>query len=210
MKKAFLIRGFRFGYTAADPDYSHIRDLIYDAGYEPVPVPWMWNYKTMSQYSNEFVKFFLENKGSYNAVIGHSFGAVAAFVSASRCLPDQLILCSLSAYFQEDLPKYNKSDWIYNRMGKRRHQDFKSLCAKTIAEEIEAKNINTKVMCGELERQVFPRLYERVLETSKDLGIEPVIIQDVDHTIHSPRYMEEIKKALRQPPRTIEMVRRVV
>jgi hypothetical protein len=197
MKKAFLIRGFRFGYTAADSDYVHIRDLIHEAGYEPVPVPWMWNYKTMSQYSSEFVKFFSKNKGSYNIVIGHSFGAACAFVSAGRCLPDQLVLCSLSAYFQEDLPKYDKSDWIYSHMGKKRLEDFKSLSAKKIAKEIATRNISTKIMCGELEKQVFPHLYERVLETSKDLDTEPILIQGVDHTIHLPRYMEEIKKALK-------------
>ena len=196
MKKAFLIRGFRFGYTAADEDYSHIRGLIHDAGYDPVPVPWMWNYKTMSQYSDEFVRFFLENKGSYNVIIGHSFGAAAAFVSASRCRPDQLILCSLSAYFQEDLPKYNKRDWIYTHMGKRRHQDFETLSAKKIAEEIVAKRIHTRLMCGWLEEQVFPHLYERVIETSEGLNIKPILIPDADHTIHSPQYMNAIKKAL--------------
>ena len=107
-------------------------------------------------------------------VIGHSFGAAAAFVSATRCNPNQLILCSLSAYFQEDLPKYDNSDWIYAHMGKKRHQDFKTLSAKKIAKEIVAKNIHTEIICGKMEESVFPRLYERVLKTSKDLGIEPV------------------------------------
>lgn len=197
MKKAFIIRGFRFNHTAADSDFETVRATVSEAGYEPVPVPWMWNYKTMTQYSDKFVRFYNQRKGSENVVIGHSFGAVAALVSASRCKPDLLVLCSLSAYFKEDLPRHSPNDPIYKRMGKRRHADFENLSATIIAKELQTNRIESVMIYGELEKEAYPLLYRRVIETAKILRPGSLIeVPNTEHAIRDEAYLSALKRVL--------------
>lgn len=148
-KKAFLIRGFKFGTSAADPDFMSVRAAIQECGYEVIPVPWTWNFKTLSQYADKFVDFYVKNKGEYNVVIGHSFGAMVALASASRTKPDLLVLCSLSGYFKEDLPKYTKTllsktpDLAIKRIGQRPQVGFrKAFSGKNIRRSKAARYKN--------------------------------------------------------------------
>lgn len=197
MKSAFIIRGFRFGASAADPDYAEISETVRDCGYTPIPVPWIWNYKTMSQYTNKFVDFYNERKGEINIIIGHSFGAMVAFLSSPKLKPDLLVLCSLSAYFKEDLDRYTDYDWIIKNMGKRRREDFKTLSADDTANTIRRLKIPTAMIVGENERYIYPRLYARVYETATRLKPYQFIeVIDTDHTIFEKKYLRAIRQTI--------------
>jgi len=62
-----------------------------------------WMYRVMSDYVEQFQDFYLKNKGEKNYILGFSFGAMIAFLSAPTLKPNKLFLCSLSPYFKEDL-----------------------------------------------------------------------------------------------------------
>lgn len=203
-KKAFLIRGFRFGTSAADPDFEIVREAVRQCGYEVVPVPWTWNFKTMSEYTDKFVDFYIKNKGEYNIVIGHSFGAMVALASASRTRPDLLVLCSLSGYFKEDLPKYTKAlllkspDLVIKRIGKRRRLDFEKLSAVEMPEEVRRLGIKTALLYGEQEKTTFPVLFDRVKQTASIIKQAKLTeIPDADHSIRGATYLAALKGALK-------------
>lgn len=203
-KKAFLIRGFRFGTSAADPDFESVRVVVQQSGYEVVPVPWTWNFKTLSQYTDKFVDFYTKNKGEYNVVIGHSFGAVVALTAAARTKPDLLVLCSLSGYFKEDMPKYTKTlliktpDLAFHRIGKRRRQDFEELSAAGVAKKVKKCGISTVMLYGEQEKHMLPMLFHRVQQTASILKPARLIeIPGADHPLRNPAYLRALQDAIK-------------
>lgn len=197
MNKAFLIRGFKLSATAADSDFESVREVIRESGYEVMAVDFTWNHKSMTQYADKFVNFYNRYKGTRNIIIGHSFGAMAALTSATRTMPDLLVLCSLSGFFKEDLPKYTDDDWIIRHMGKKRRADFEALSATTLAKQIKAKNIKSVMIYGELEKKLYPHLYSRVQQTAAILQPARLIeVPGADHSIRGDAYLKALKEVL--------------
>lgn len=194
------------GTSAADADYESVRSVIRECGYKVVPVPWAWNFKTLSQYTDKFVDFYNKNKGEYNAVIGHSFGAMVALAAAGRIRPDLLVLCSLSGYFKEDLPKYTREllsqtpDLAFKHMGKRRRLDFEKLSAVKTAQEVQKHGLKAVMLYGEQEKHLLPVLFGRVKQTASILKPARLIeVPGADHPIRGTAYLEALHSALKQP-----------
>ena len=197
MTTVFLIRGFRLGSSAADEDFSTIRDLFIRNGYNVVATDWSWNYMTMSQYITKFKKFYSKHKSPQNIIIGHSFGAFAAMVAAPDLEPDLTILCSLSACFKEDLPRYKGAEEPIVRIGKRRLMDFCSISADVVAKQINDKNLNVTIIYGEYEKQQHPLLVRRCILSSQAIVRSSLHeIPDADHSIFSTPYMQAIENCL--------------
>lgn len=194
MKTAFVIAGFNMSQTAADPKYEELRKAIAAKGYKVVASPIYWNKKTISEYTNEFIEFYKSNKGDgENIVIGNSFGAVVAFLSAPTIKPDRVLVCSLSAYFKEDMHK-QKPSYMLRRFGKRRTADSHIISADETAKKINAAHVHMTFMRGEKENWGrFIKLSERVERSAKAVkGSKLVIVPDCPHSFRTREYIRGI------------------
>jgi len=198
MKKAFLISGFKMNIASNDDMYADLRAAIASTGYEVVPVPLIWNRITVPQYCPKFIEFYNQHKGEHNMVIGNSYGAMVAFLTAATLEPDLVVVCSLSPYFKEDLNKTTE-EYRIKRFGKRRSDAQRYLSATETAKEINAKNIPVVLMYGEQEKTVYPHLVKRVKETAAELEKYKLIeVADAPHSFRSPLYIAAIRQALLQ------------
>jgi len=188
MKKvAFLIPGF-FDTTEL-LGYQEITKKLKSEGFEVVNANITWKFKTISDYIAEFIKIYTESKGNYNLVLGFSFGAMIAYLSAEQLNPDKLYLCSLSPYFKEDFndPKANYEKYI----GKKRLKDFKNY---SFDEYIKRLHCEITLFLGDSE---IPEVVSRVeLARSKLKGAKFIGIKNVDHDISKNNYFEAINNEI--------------
>ncbi|MFZ2049015.1 MAG: hypothetical protein WAV25_01835 [Minisyncoccia bacterium] len=134
--------------------YKTIARMFMARGISPihVDIDWDRNSKILfKDYVEQFLKQYKKPKDTDVFILGFSFGAMTAFLSANRTKPKALILCSLSPYFKEDLvnlkPKWLKwwrdnsikSDYSFSKV-------VRSIKAKTyiIVEDVDAKNIQIR------------------------------------------------------------------
>jgi len=198
-KTVFILRGFKLNTTASDPDYQEIRNVVEPKGYRIAPVKITWNRKSVSDFAKQFTKLYEQEKSEYNIVIGGSLGAMAALASTPLTAPNELVLCSLSALFQEDLARY---DAIYTKhllywLGKRRLEDFETLSADKLADQINEMNIKTTLTYGEIEKQMYPQLVARVRNTAAKIHNSKLVeIPNAGHRMHEPEYIAGLRQLL--------------
>lgn len=186
-KTIFIVAGFR--HKADEKQYEWMRDFFKSKGYI-VKIPDInWSNKVMTDYIDQFTDYYNKNKSDSNAIIGFSYGAMIALISASHTKPDQLILCSLSPYFSEDLGKLKKS-WKKS-IGRRRADNFKKYKSSEIARIIESR---TTIIYGSLEGKRYPQLKKRCVETSIIMpNSELLVAENAPHEIDFPSYVGTIK-----------------
>lgn len=186
----FIIPGY--GEQSNTSRYRFLKTLLEKKGFKVHTPRITWKYRVMSDYIEEFKTFFEKNKGKDNYVLGFSFGAMIAFLSAKELSPKHLFLCSLSPYFKEDLPKI-KSSWKVG-MGKRRCKDFEKYSAINIAQEIHTP---TTIFLGGKEAEETPILEERCKEVNKNMSRSRlVVIPDAPHDINYVLYKKALSKEL--------------
>ena len=186
-KTIFIVAGFK--HKASEVQYNWMRDYFKSKGYI-VKIPDIeWNKKVMTDYVNYFTDYYNQNKSETNFVLGFSYGAMIAFISAEELNPDKLILCSLSPYFNEDLESLKKS-WK-KLIGHRRVDDFKNYSSKEITTKIAS---DTTVIYGSSEGKKYPRLKHRCIEVSDTISkCKLLIAEDAPHEIDYPSYVSTIK-----------------
>lgn len=191
MKKSiFIIPGFRE--QVSDSQYQWMIKYYREKGYVVQKVPINWNYRLMSDYVQEFSSFSERYRTEENHVIGFSYGAMIAFISANGLKPDSLALCSLSPYFKEDL-KSLKPWWIKD-VGENRIRDFKKYEAIKIARLIKTPTV---VFYGTVEGKKYPQIKMRCEESAEYIqGAKLVVVKNAPHKINHPAYIEAIKEAL--------------
>lgn len=160
MKTVFILAGFDLHETAASDDFSQLRKGLASKGYNVIPVHINWHRKTTSQYIKQFTRFYLKYRTDENIMIGNSFGAVVAFLSAPQLQPDVLYLCSLSPFFKEDRGKRPDAHAI-KYFGKRRMEELWQYSADESAKQLNNTHIKTFVLYGEKEHQTSPILVSR-------------------------------------------------
>ncbi len=114
MKKiAYIIPGYCESH-ARQRGYDKVAKFFEDNGIEPIHMEIDWAKKKpekFSYYTEEFLKAYKKPRNTKVYILGFSYGATIAFLTASKTKPDALILCSLSPYFEEDLKTLKKS-WV--------------------------------------------------------------------------------------------------
>lgn len=193
-KRAFIISGFNMNQNASDPKYSELRKIVSSKGYYVIPVPIMWNNKTVSEYTDLFVTFYEKNKSDEeNIVIGNSFGAMVSFLAAPRIRPSLTLVCSLSAYFKEDMLK-QKTSYMLRRFGKKRMADSHVISATKTADRINKLALSLVFMRGERENWGrYIALSERVEESAKAVkNSKLVIISNCPHSFRHSVYAQAI------------------
>lgn len=194
MPTAFIIAGFDLQNTAASKKYAVLEEGLKKKGYTVVASDISWKRKTPTQYALEFITFYNKHKSERNIIIGNSFGAVVAFISAADTKPDALYLCSLSPFFKEDRGKRPDSYGI-NIFGKRRMEDLWSISAQNITDGISRLNIYTVVVYGQKEHQTSSTLVARCKNTAKQIhNAEIFELPNAPHSMTNEVYSQELLK----------------
>lgn len=190
MKTVFIIPGFKE--SAQGKKYKWLRDLFHSKGYLVKTVPITWNYKTVSDYIDEFESFYSKHKSEDNYLFGFSYGAVIAFSCAEKLRPKKIHLCSLSPDFKEDVKGIE--DWIQKYIGKRRLEDCKKRSGVRIAKSL---TIPTVIFYGEKEVAEFPQMKKRILETERlAKNVKVIAVKEAPHDISFPAYQNAIIKII--------------
>lgn len=188
MKKFFVIPGFK--QKATDKQFVWLKKFLIEKGFYVSMVPIMWDRRTMTDYAIEFEKFYKKNKSGNDYVLGFSYGAVIAFITANELKPKKIYLCSLSPDFKEDI--INTKQWILDYIGKNRVTDLLTRSGKKIAKEL---TVPVVVFYGEKEGRQYPQLKIRCEETVKLVKrAKLVIVTSAPHNITHPEYKTVIKR----------------
>jgi hypothetical protein len=137
MKKVvYIIPGYGESHLK-QKGYNKIAEMFKGSGITPIHVDIDWHvtkFVDFELFSKQLIKKFNARAGEEVYVLGFSFGAIIAFLTASQTYPAKLILCSLSPYFRQDLKKL-KPAWQrwWNKVGKS-DLDFDILAKKVKAE----------------------------------------------------------------------------
>lgn len=188
-KRISIIPGLT--HKPTDTCYRWLIAFLKRAGFDVQLIHIDWQRRVMSDYVEQFLQQYRKNMAEENYVLGFSFGAMIAFISAKRASPKRLFLCSLSPYFKEDLNGISNS--VQRYMGKQRMADFKKYSAAKIAQEI---HVPTIIFCGESEGSRYPTLLKRCQAAARTIpGASLVIPSGAPHEIDYPTYIDAIKKA---------------
>jgi esterase/lipase len=186
----FILPGF--GQQASGPEYRWLIKLLETKGFKVFAVPVKWKYRTNTDVANDFIEFYDRHKSSINYVLGFSYGAVVALMTANELRPNKIYLCSLSPDFKEDTIKMKP--WVQRLIGKKRLADTQKRSGKKLASELKVPSI---VFYGEEEAQNYPQLKFRCEETVRLANKSKlVIVKSSPHKIDHPNYIEAIKKEL--------------
>lgn len=198
VKTAFLLRGFTLNATTLDADFQQVRDAVASKGYRIVPVPITWNRKTISQFVEQFVAVYEKEKSEHDTVIGGSLGAMAAFVAAPYFKPNELILCSLSPFFKEDIAAYDAAyvNSCRKWFGERRWRDCQNISADQVADQVKKTATKTTMLYGELEKELYPQLVSRVKATATRLSARLVEVPNCGHKMRTPEYIAGLRDVL--------------
>ena len=183
-KTLYIIPGFKE--STNDIGYQKIIKYARKKGFEVIFFNPKWG-KTIKVWLKNFNEL-IEKKNRDNVmVLGFSFGAYIAVLSAINHNFKKLILCSLSPYFKDDITKL--PPLAYKMLGKKRIKDF--------SENKFPININTSAvfLVGDKDTQL---VIQRVKKSYKKwIGSKEIkILKNVRHDINNDLYLEAIKLSL--------------
>lgn len=189
MKKVvFLLPGFK--HSPYGKIYKNVIEAFETKSIQTVPVKINWQYRTISQISEDFLKEYNKVSADEKYLFGFSFGALISFIIATKMNPKAQILCSLSPYFKEDLPFIFKS-WK-KMVGKKRMDDFKNISILNLVPQVKTE---TYLLYGTKEGKFIEKrakdIFER-LRCRKHL----VPVEGAKHDISNPLYIQEIRKLI--------------
>ena len=180
-KTFFIIPGFQT--QASDEEYSWLVRFLEDRNYLV---------RTVTQNAEEFLQYFELHKTEENYILGFSYGAVIAFITAKKTNPEKLFLCSLSPDFSED--SESMPIFIRKYIGARRYIDTKTRSARAIAKKLKTPTV---IFYGEKEGAMYPPLIKRAKETHEFAqNAKLVLVPEAPHEIDFPTYQYAIKSEL--------------
>ena len=187
-KIAHIIPGFTE--DTSMPGYQAIIPELKQKGYRVEEVNIDWKYKVMSDYVEQFKSRINHKPEDEVLVLGYSFGAMIAFLSAEFTKPNLLFLCSLSPFFSEDLDMLFPS-WVRD-IGKNRIKNLKALSFNNGIKNVKCKTI---LVAGEKEvKQIFDRANDALKKISNS---ELIIAPDIGHELNKSKYYNKVIEIIR-------------
>lgn len=185
-KTVFIIPGHR--HKPWQKAYKNIAGVLKKQGFFTISIPIPWGKTTISQNTDYFIKEYKKVKRKDKYILGFSFGAIIAFIAATKVTTKGLILCSLSPYFKEDLRKSKKNK--LESLSQIQYKDFLEFKSKVLAKRIKAKKIF--MLYGDMENKL---LVDRVNKTFSQIELREkylLPIQKTEHNILDKRYLQTI------------------
>jgi pimeloyl-ACP methyl ester carboxylesterase len=192
MKTVLFVPGYQEDMKSRD--YASTIRMIKAKGYNVRYVPINWKRTTIDHWVDELMTIYDEYDPKNTILAGFSFGAMTAFIGATKRNPSELWLFSLSGYFSEDIrSKDMKKSWLRN-LGHRRVSAFEKLDYKKLAKEIKCK---TLLFVGDIEIKIWPTMKHRTNEAPKFINnSELTVIENVGHDVADVRYITAVKKLI--------------
>lgn len=189
-KTIFLIPGFKTQIT--DDMYQGLISYLKDENYTVHAVPISWNNRTVTENAQEFVSYLEEKKEKNYYVLGFSYGAVIALMTAEKIKPKKLILCSLSPDFKEDTKAM--PIWLKKYIGANRYADTATRSANKLAKSL---TVETVLLYGEKEGVKYPQLKKRSEETARLIKKSRlIVVKDAPHDISFSAYHKAIREVI--------------
>lgn len=186
-KCIFIIPGYRQSpYSRA---YVAIMEALIKKNFIVIPVETSWNNKTISENTAEFIELFNSTEGSKKYILGFSYGAMIAFIAASKIKTDGLILCSLSPFFSEDISKPNS----FSKLNLKRYSDFSKLNSGQLAKKLKTKKVF--MLYGAREAKELIKRVKTVFENIDKKNKYLLSIKNTDHDIADKKYLNKILEA---------------
>lgn len=186
----FVIPGFR--QLVGDQTWQMIQRIITDSGYQVIMFQPKWNYHTLTDWVNDLNCIRQSYPGDHG-LLGFSYGAMIAFVSAVVQPAQVTILCSLSPYFQEDLSLLRP--WWKEKTGKHRIADFARFSFDRLVKKQTGK---TYLLVGQNEvpecRQRFDKSLARLSNAQGQ------VVPEASHDIGHSNYLASLKKIIGSLP----------
>lgn len=192
MKTVLLVPGYTEDINSRD--YHSVIQAIKKQGYAVKFIPIHWKRSTISDWVKQLDTVYIKHDPRQTILAGFSFGAMTAFMSATKRNPSELWLFSLSPYFNEDLHSKNmRKSWL-NRIGHRRVSDFDKLKFDDLAKTIRSK---TLVFAGEVEINKWPGMKVRAINAEKSIQNSKLyIVSNVGHDVSDRLYVDVIKQTI--------------
>lgn len=188
-KVIFIIPGFR--QQATSLAYTRLAKMLRSEGYSPILVKIPWKNSTISENTEFFLKRFKKNEDIKKYILGFSYGAMIAFLAATKVKTSGLILCSLSPYFKEDVSKI-KNRGISSLM-QERYKDFSKLHCESLAKKIKTKQV--VMLYGTLEARSLIRRVTETFGKIEGKNKKLISIRKTEHNIGDKKYLQVIHSA---------------
>ncbi len=189
MKKvAYIIPGYGESHLRQS-GYNKVAKFFKEQGITPIHVQINWKYKKPARfedYVKQFLKVYKKPKGTEVYILGFSYGAIIAFLSAVKTKPKALILCSLSPYFKED-QKNLKPIWIKWWRKNFIESDFSFT---ELASKVKTK---TYLIVGNKEPN---HCLVRARDAKRKLDARLSIAKGAKHNIGQKEYLQTVKKVI--------------
>ncbi len=184
----YVIPGF--GENTKMPDYKAVIKACRLFGYEVIEFNPCWDRSVASDWILDFERSLQKNKSAKTSIIGFSFGAYVAVLSAQKFKFEKLVLCSLSPYFADNIPEIPEAAWKF--FGKRRKQDF-SKHHFPVGMQVDAA-----FLVGEHE---IPMELKHVNDRYKSWSGKKthIIVKGAEHSIGSGEYLNQIIETIKKP-----------
>lgn len=184
-KTIIIIPGF--GESAKDSTYSAIKKEIKNLGYNIVFHQPKWEKNTIKKWLSDFKEFLKKFEETNPIILGFSFGAYIAIISAKDFKFSKIILCSLSPYFKDDIK--NLPAIAYKILGRKRIDDFKKYNLP--------KNLDIPVIFLVGDRDINIVIKRTLSAYKKYKGNKKIVtINGAGHDLNNKNYIDEIKKTL--------------
>lgn len=187
----YLIPGYGESHLK-EKGWNKVAKLFESKGITPVHININWNKNSperFSDYTLDFMKEFKKPKNTQIYVLGFSFGANIALLTAQITKPKALILCSLSPYFEEDLPRL-KPQWV--KWWKKTFVESDYSFAK-IASKIKSK---TYIIVEDIDAK---EISYRARDAKKKISNASLFIaKDAKHRIIQKEYLATLEKVIKK------------
>lgn len=173
--------------------FTWLSTFLKQKGFKVVVAPITWTRRTNEECAEEFVSIFNKDKTAANYVLGFSYGAVIALMTANALKPKKIFLCSLSPDFKEDVPAMKK--WIQKYIGVHRFREAKAKSGHTLAKSLMVPSV---IFYGTAEGKMYPRMVVRAQETSRlARRSKLVVVQGAPHKVDHVAYQAAIRSELK-------------
>lgn len=191
MKTVLFIPGFQENIYSRD--YPKTIKAIEKAGYKVKFVDINWKRTTIKHWVEEFDAVYKNYDPKDTILAGFSYGAMTAFMAATKRSPVELWLFSLSPYFIEDMTQETfKKAWL-NYIGHRRTDDFKTLSYVSLIKSISSR---VKFFYGDVELKSWSDIGYRNAIADKSPNMETILIPGAKHDVASDVYIDAIIKSI--------------
>lgn len=186
---AYIIPGYLF--SPEQKQYQKIAEYLQAKNIDPIPVPIAWKERTITESVASFLELDKQQHAIKKDILGFSFGAIIAMIASTSIPVDTLILCSLSPFFQEDLPlipaKYTQD------LTTKQIEEFEVMNNKAIIRNSTARKI---ILLYGTSEGVF--VEKRAKDTFANISSEKqmIVIDGVKHKIEDEKYQRAIQEVI--------------